>query len=247
VSQIFDIYIRVSEVGAREGESFGSPDEQEAACRAYADSRGWEVDEAITELDVSGATPVDGRELGRLVRKCEAGESAGILASFGPASCSSPAGELPGLAQSFGHCDQAFIAGDLVVLGAGRGAGGKDVLDDVAGTEPIGDKSADLATDRSVGAGDADDLPRHAATLRCRRRRGQGHAAALGDRGRRSPTRAPNRRTGCERRPYRSPCCTAGRIWCRRRVEGPRRPNCRSNQRTEESCLSRASGGTTTL
>jgi DNA invertase Pin-like site-specific DNA recombinase len=79
VSQIFDIYIRVSEVGAREGESFGSPDEQEAACRAYADSRGWEVDEAITELDVSGATPVDGRELGRLVRKCEAGESAGIL------------------------------------------------------------------------------------------------------------------------------------------------------------------------
>jgi DNA invertase Pin-like site-specific DNA recombinase len=74
-----DIYTRVSQVGGREGESFGSPDEQEAICRAYADSQSWDVDEVITELDVSGATPVDQRGLGYLVARCEAGESNGIL------------------------------------------------------------------------------------------------------------------------------------------------------------------------
>jgi site-specific DNA recombinase len=75
----FDIYTRVSEVGGREGESFGSPYEQEASCRSYAATRGWEIDEVVYDGDVSGSTPVDARDLGRLIRKCEAGESEGIL------------------------------------------------------------------------------------------------------------------------------------------------------------------------
>jgi len=75
----FDIYTRVSEVGGRGGDAFGSPDEQEASCRAFAATRGWEVDEVVYEGDVSGATPVEARDLGRLIRKCEARESEGIL------------------------------------------------------------------------------------------------------------------------------------------------------------------------
>ena len=78
----FDIYVRVSEVGNREGESFGSPAEQEAAARAWAERAGVAVGEVVTELDVSGATPVAERELGRPIRKCEAGESAGIIVRY---------------------------------------------------------------------------------------------------------------------------------------------------------------------
>jgi DNA invertase Pin-like site-specific DNA recombinase len=78
----FDIYVRVSAVGDREGDSFGSPAEQEAAARAWAERAGVGVGEVVTELDVSGATPVEERELGRLIRKCEAGESAGIIVRY---------------------------------------------------------------------------------------------------------------------------------------------------------------------
>ena len=82
MTQTFDIYVRVSEVGEREGESFGSPAEQEAAARAWAERAGVAVGEVVSELDVSGATPVEERELGRLIRKCEAGESAGIIVRY---------------------------------------------------------------------------------------------------------------------------------------------------------------------
>jgi DNA invertase Pin-like site-specific DNA recombinase len=82
VTTPFDIYVRVSAVGGREGESFGSPAEQEAAARAWAERAGVSVGEVVTELDVSGGTPVDERELGRLIRKCEAGESGGIIVRF---------------------------------------------------------------------------------------------------------------------------------------------------------------------
>ena len=78
----FDIYVRVSEVGDRRGESFGSPAEQEAAARTWAEREGVTVGEVVSELDVSGATPVEERELGRLIRKCEAGESAGIIVRY---------------------------------------------------------------------------------------------------------------------------------------------------------------------
>src|SRR5205814_10170469 len=57
----------------------GSPEEQEAVCRGFALNRGWDIDEVVYEGDVSGSTPVDARDLGRLIRKCEQGESAGII------------------------------------------------------------------------------------------------------------------------------------------------------------------------
>lgn len=75
----FDIYIRVSQTGGREGDSFASPELQEAVAREHAISRDLDVGEVVTELDVSGATPVDERGLGWLVGRCEAGESGGII------------------------------------------------------------------------------------------------------------------------------------------------------------------------
>jgi DNA invertase Pin-like site-specific DNA recombinase len=79
---MFDIYVRVSEVAGREGDSFGSPEEQEAAARAWADREGVEVDDVVTELDVSGGTKADERELGRLIEKIEAGESGGLIVRY---------------------------------------------------------------------------------------------------------------------------------------------------------------------
>lgn len=76
---MYDIYVRVSQVGDRETESFGSPEVQEAACRRVADHRGWEIGEVVEELDVSGGRAVRDRRLETLVLRCERGESEGIL------------------------------------------------------------------------------------------------------------------------------------------------------------------------
>jgi DNA invertase Pin-like site-specific DNA recombinase len=77
---MFAIYVRVSEVGDREGESFGSPDEQEAAARGWAERAGVEVeDDPTIELDVSGRRDASERELGRLIERCEAEELEGII------------------------------------------------------------------------------------------------------------------------------------------------------------------------
>ncbi|MDP9232096.1 MAG: recombinase family protein [Actinomycetota bacterium] len=79
---MFAIYVRVSEVGEREGESFGSPNEQEAKARAWAERNGVEVEEPTIELDVSGATRVSERKLGHLIERCERGELEGIIVRY---------------------------------------------------------------------------------------------------------------------------------------------------------------------
>lgn len=76
------IYVRVSEVGGRDGPSFSSPEEQESAAREWAEREGLEVnfnaDECV-DLDVSGAAAAGDRKLGRLIERCEAGEFGGII------------------------------------------------------------------------------------------------------------------------------------------------------------------------
>ena len=74
-------YVRVSRVSGREGASFISPDQQRAAIRRLATAKGIEVAEAdITEeLDVSGKSAIDDRQLGALVRRIEAGELQGLV------------------------------------------------------------------------------------------------------------------------------------------------------------------------
>jgi site-specific DNA recombinase len=75
----FDGYVRVSRVGGRAGESFISPAVQRETIERLAAYHGIELGEVVEELDVSGGTAIDERELGRLVRKIEAGESGGLL------------------------------------------------------------------------------------------------------------------------------------------------------------------------
>ncbi len=75
----WDGYIRISRVGGREGASFISPAVQREAIERMATAKGVELGEVVEEFDVSGAKPIDDRELGRLVRKIETGDSGGIL------------------------------------------------------------------------------------------------------------------------------------------------------------------------
>ena len=79
---MFAIYVRVSEVGDREGDSFGSPLDQETAARGWAERNEAEVyfvPEECTDLDVSGEKDASERKLGALIERCEEGEFEGII------------------------------------------------------------------------------------------------------------------------------------------------------------------------
>ena len=52
VAAPLDIYVRVSDVRGRAGESFISPRDQEERCRALATARGYKVGDVFTDLDV---------------------------------------------------------------------------------------------------------------------------------------------------------------------------------------------------
>lgn len=75
-----DGYVRVSKVAGRKGESYISPKVQRDKITGWAKLHELELGEVVVEEDVSGAKPVDERELGRLLRRVESGESAGIIA-----------------------------------------------------------------------------------------------------------------------------------------------------------------------
>ena len=76
----FDIYVRVSRVGKRSGDSYTTVEEQERSCREYAKRHGFEVGLVVTEEDVSGGKRIKDRQLDTLVQRVENGESAGIIA-----------------------------------------------------------------------------------------------------------------------------------------------------------------------
>jgi site-specific DNA recombinase len=75
----FDGYIRVSRVGGREGASFISPAVQRDTITRLAKYHGVQLGEVVEEFDVSGGKSIDDRDLGRLVRKVEAGQSGGLI------------------------------------------------------------------------------------------------------------------------------------------------------------------------
>ena len=77
---MFDIYIRVSQLGERSEEE--ATEVYEAKCRAWADRAAIAIDEVEEDTDVSGATPVAERKLERLIKRVEAGESEGILTPY---------------------------------------------------------------------------------------------------------------------------------------------------------------------
>jgi site-specific DNA recombinase len=78
ITKPLDVYVRVSRVGGREGDSFISPELQAEKCEALAKSRGLTIGETFTDLDQSGGKmqrPAFDQALARI----ESGESGGIV------------------------------------------------------------------------------------------------------------------------------------------------------------------------
>jgi DNA invertase Pin-like site-specific DNA recombinase len=78
ITRPLDVYVRVSRVGGREGDSFISPEVQEEKCRALAKARGLNVVHVFTDLDRSGGK-MDRPEFKRALTRIESGESGGII------------------------------------------------------------------------------------------------------------------------------------------------------------------------
>ena len=74
---MFDIYIRVSQLGDRDEQD--ATEIYEAACREWAEHSDIDIDEVAIDTDVSGSVAVKDRTLERLVRRIENGESDGII------------------------------------------------------------------------------------------------------------------------------------------------------------------------
>jgi DNA invertase Pin-like site-specific DNA recombinase len=73
-----DIYVRVSKVGGRDGESFISPQVQEERCRALAFAKGYAVGNVLTDLDRSGGT-MDRPGFNEALARIKAKKSGGII------------------------------------------------------------------------------------------------------------------------------------------------------------------------
>jgi DNA invertase Pin-like site-specific DNA recombinase len=79
VSAPMDGYVRVSQVGGREGDSYGSPAVQESESRRWAGLHGVTLARVVREEDVSGGKAVHDRELGRLIERAERGQTGGVV------------------------------------------------------------------------------------------------------------------------------------------------------------------------
>jgi len=77
--KVMDGYIRVSRVAGREGERYISPTVQREKVEGWARLHDVALAEIVVEEDVSGARPVDQRELGRLLERVESGVSGGLV------------------------------------------------------------------------------------------------------------------------------------------------------------------------
>jgi DNA invertase Pin-like site-specific DNA recombinase len=74
--------VRVSQVKGREGESFASPDQQRERIEAACERDGLVLVDLLTELDVSGGTPLASRTgLRTAVERVEAGGASVIVAA----------------------------------------------------------------------------------------------------------------------------------------------------------------------
>ncbi len=78
ITKPLDVYVRVSRVGGREGDSFISPAVQEERCRALATARDYRVGEVLTDLDKSGGT-MDRPALNEALARIRSGVSGGII------------------------------------------------------------------------------------------------------------------------------------------------------------------------
>ena len=75
--------VRVSQVNGRDGESFASPSEQRERIEAACERDGLRLLDVLSELDVSGGTPLQERTgLRSAVERVEAGEADVIVAAY---------------------------------------------------------------------------------------------------------------------------------------------------------------------
>jgi site-specific DNA recombinase len=77
-NQPLDVYVRVSRVNGREGDSFQSPEVQEERCRAYATALGLQVGEVFTDLDQSGGK-ASRPAFDKMMQRIRDGESGGVV------------------------------------------------------------------------------------------------------------------------------------------------------------------------
>jgi site-specific DNA recombinase len=77
-SKPVDVYVRVSQVAGRAGDSFISPELQEERCRAQLLADGLEAGEVFTDLDVSGGK-ASRPALDKAKARIESGESGGLV------------------------------------------------------------------------------------------------------------------------------------------------------------------------
>jgi DNA invertase Pin-like site-specific DNA recombinase len=78
ITRPVDLYVRVSRVAGREGDSFISPELQEEKCRALAKARGLQVGEVFTDLDRSGGK-MDRPAFKQVLARIKSGESGGVV------------------------------------------------------------------------------------------------------------------------------------------------------------------------
>jgi putative DNA-invertase from lambdoid prophage Rac len=76
---IMDAYVRVSQKGDREGESYRSPALQEDEIRRWARADGVTLALVETDEDVSGGKAVADRKLGKLIGRAESGVTEGVV------------------------------------------------------------------------------------------------------------------------------------------------------------------------
>lgn len=79
MATIMDGYIRVSQRGDRDGESYRSPEIQRDEIQRWANNNGVTIGKIVVDEDVSGAKPVEERGLGELIRRAEEGVSGGVV------------------------------------------------------------------------------------------------------------------------------------------------------------------------
>jgi DNA invertase Pin-like site-specific DNA recombinase len=76
---IAHLYIRVSDLSGRNGESLYTVDDQEEKGRELAVSRGYDVGKVVRDTNVSGGKSAAERDLGPLIQSCEQGEASAII------------------------------------------------------------------------------------------------------------------------------------------------------------------------